>query len=215
MREKICARQKNVVLLRPENIQKDKKDMIITIARQCGCGAVNVGRLLSQHYGIPFYTRKNLMEMAAERGLSDRMADFFEERPVDSFLFSLSSYGEGPATAAQRPLQTLADMIGQENCIIIGRCGNYIFRRREDLVSVFLGGDIDSRLANIAEEEHLTPDDARDFLEHADECRAAYHKYYTGLTWGNATDYDLCLDTIRLGAERTAGMIQQYVEAVL
>ena len=53
--------------------------MIITIARQCGCGAVRVGRLLAEHYGIPFYTRKNLMEMAEERGVLDEMEAFFDE----------------------------------------------------------------------------------------------------------------------------------------
>ena len=41
--------------------------MIITIARQCGCGAIRVGKLLAEKYGIPFYTRKNMMEMAEQR----------------------------------------------------------------------------------------------------------------------------------------------------
>lgn len=66
--------------------------MIITIARQCGCGAVRVGRLLAEHYGIPFYTRKNLMEMAEERGVLDEMEAFFDEDPVDELLFSMSSW---------------------------------------------------------------------------------------------------------------------------
>ena len=65
--------------------------MIITIARQCGCGAANVGKLLSKHYGIPFYTRKNLLEMADKRGMLDEMESFFDERPVDELLFAISS----------------------------------------------------------------------------------------------------------------------------
>lgn len=188
--------------------------MIITIARQCGCGAVGVGRLLSEHYGIPFYTRRSLMEMAARRGLSERMADFFEERPVDELLFSIASYGEERTSVTERPLRTLAEMIGTEDCIIIGRCGNYIFRHRQDLVSVFLGGSLAERIANSEREEGLSRADAEEFVEHTDDCRAAYHKYYTGLTWGNAADYDLCLDTIRLGAEGTAALIEQYAASV-
>lgn len=189
--------------------------MIITIARQCGCGAVEVGRLLSRHYGIPFYTRKQLMQMAAERGLTQKMADFFEERPVDELLFSISSYGEGRTVITERPLRTLAEMLGTESCIIIGRCGNYIFRRRQDLVSVFLGGAIAKRIANIEHEQGCTRVEAEDFVEQTDDQRTAYHKYYTGLTWGNAADYDLCLDSIRLGAEATARIIEQYAEAAL
>lgn len=189
--------------------------MIITIARQCGCGAVGVGRLLSQHYGIPFYTRRQLMEMAADRGLSARMDDFFDERPVDELLFSISSYGESRASVTERPLRTLSEMIGAENCIIIGRCGNHIFRQRKDLVSVFLGGDLEARIAATAREEGISLSAARDFVEHTDDCRAAYHKYYTSLTWGNAADYDLCLDTIRLGAQATSDLIAHYADAVL
>jgi cytidylate kinase len=109
--------------------------MIITIARQCGCGAIRVGKLLAEKYGIPFYTRKNMMEMAEQRGVLDEMEAFFDERPVDELLFSMSSLGETQRALTEKPLRTLADMIGDEDCIIIGRCGNYIFRERKDLIS--------------------------------------------------------------------------------
>lgn len=189
--------------------------MIITIARQCGCGAVEVGRLLSARYGIPFYTRTDLLEMARRRGLEAAMADFFEERPVDELLFSISSYGEERTALTERPLKALAEMIGSESCIIIGRCGNHIFRQRPDLVSVFLGGGERERIAHIMREQQLTPSQAQDFVEQMDDRRAAYHKYYTGLQWGAAADYDLCLDTVRLGADATARIISDYADAVI
>nr|WP_293510891.1 cytidylate kinase-like family protein [Prevotella sp.] len=188
--------------------------MIITIARQCGCGAINVGRLLAEHYGIPFYTRKSLLEMARERGVLDEMEAFFDERPVDELLFAMSSYGESHHLLTEKPLRTLADMVGEENCVIIGRCGNYIFRHRKDLVSVFLKGSLDARIANIQAEQNLSAEEAKEFVEHVDDCRVAYHKYYTDLTWGNADDYDICLDCDRLGAEQTAAMIEHYVKEV-
>lgn len=188
--------------------------MIITIARQCGCGAVRVGKLLAEHYGIPFYTRKNLLEMANQKDVLDEMEAFFDERPADELLFAISSFGENQRLLTERPLQTLADMIGEENCIIIGRCGNYIFRERKDLVSVFLRGDRHDRVEDIQMEQNLSWDEAEEFVDHADECRIAYHKYYTGLTWGNANDYDLCLNCSRLGVERTADMIEMYVKEI-
>ncbi len=188
--------------------------MIITIARQCGCGAINVGKLLAEHYGIPFYTRKNLLEMASQRGVLEEMEAFFDERPVDELLFAMSSYGETRRELTEQPLKTLAGMIGNENCIIIGRCGNYIFRERKDLVSVFLRGDMEDRIADIEEEQHLGYEDAKEFVEHVDDCRVAYHKYYTGLSWGNADDYDICLNCSRLGMEKTAGLIEQYVKEI-
>ncbi len=188
--------------------------MIITIARQCGCGAVRVGKLLAQHYGIPFYTRQNLLQMANQRGVLDEMEAFFDERPVDELLFAMSSFGENQRELTEHPLRTLADMIGDEDCIIIGRCGNYIFRERKDLVSVFLSGNHHDRVVDIQQEQNLSWEEAEEFVEHAEDCRVAYHKYYTGLTWGNADDYDICLDTTRLGVEATAQMIEEYVARV-
>ena len=61
---------------------------------------------------------------------------------------------------------------------------------------------------------NLSAEEAKEFVEHVDDCRVAYHKYYTDLTWGNADDYDICLDCDRLGAEQTAAMIEHYVKEV-
>lgn len=188
--------------------------MIITIARQCGCGAVHVGKFLAEYYGIPFYTRLKLQEMARSRGIAEEMESFFEERPVDELLFTMSSYGETMKATTERPLRTLANMIGDENCIIVGRCGNYIFRQRKDLVSVFLRGSLPNRISEIQREKGLSRIEAVEFVEHADDCRVAYHKYYTGLTWGNADDYDICLNSTRLGVKSTAEMIEAYIDKI-
>ncbi len=151
------------------------------------------------------------MEMARQRGVLEEMESFFDERPVDELLFAMSSFGETSRGLTEKPLRTLAEMIGEENCIVIGRCGNYIFRHRKDLVSVFLSGHHDARIAEVQEEEHLSREDAQEFMEHIDDCRVAYHKYYTGLVWGNADDYDICLDTTRLGVEETAQIVEAYI----
>lgn len=189
--------------------------MIITIARQAGCGALHVGEKLARHYGVPFYTRQNLRDMAERNGMLAEMDDFFEERPVDELMFAISNdYADSTGRKHERALEILAEMIGQENCIIIGRCGNYIFRHRKDLVSVFLKGDLEQRIRNIAAEEHLTVAEAREFVQEQDDHRLTYHKYHTDLTWGNADDYDLCIDSCRLSADDTAQLIETYVGCI-
>ncbi|MBM6993878.1 MAG: cytidylate kinase-like family protein [Prevotella sp.] len=187
--------------------------MIITIARQTGCGALHVGEKLARHYGIPFYTRQNLRDMAERKGMLSEMDDFFEERPVDELMFAISSdYEDSTGKKNERPLEMLAEMIGDENCIIIGRCGNYIFRKRQDLVSVFLKGNIHQRIRNIEADEHLPYIEAKDFVQEQDDHRQTYHKFHTGLTWGNADDYDLCVDSCRLSVDDTAQLIIDYVD---
>lgn len=185
--------------------------MIITIARQCGCGALNVGKVLSEHYGIPLYTRKSLLDMAGEKGMTDEMSSFFEERPVDELMSAVTDFQSEREVVRGRFCRAFTDMVGKEDCIVIGRCGNYIFRERPDLVSVFLHGSIDLRIAAIAEEEHLSRAAAEEFVRTVDDCRVSYHRFYTGLVWGNAADYDICLDSCRLGVDATAVMIENFI----
>lgn len=188
--------------------------MIITIARQYGCGALAIGKMLGAAYGIPFYTRKGLLEMARAEGVLEEMDDFFEERPVDELLFAISALGHSEGPVHSMALDILSDMIGQRNCIIIGRCGNYIFRRRADLVSVFLKGREDERVRAVVAEQGIGMVEAREIVRDMDDSRVRYHRYYTHLQWGNSSDYDLCFDSVRLGAERSVALIRQYIEGI-
>ncbi len=189
--------------------------MIITIARQCGCGAIQLGQLLQQHYNIPLYTRKSLRAMAEEKGVLSQLDDFFEERPVDALTFAITSdYSDASVHLQDKTRNLICNLIGDRDCIIIGRCGNYIFRDNDGLVSVFLKGDVRARVKEIMCERGLTEAKARRFVENTDDCRLNYHRYYTGLQWGNAADYDLCIDNCRIEYVQTARLIIEYVSAL-
>lgn len=185
--------------------------MIITIARQCGCRALNVGEILARHYGIPLYTRKSLMAKAKEMGILDEMTSFFDERPVDELMSAISEFPFERTAVREKFRSAFMKMIGNEDCIIIGRCGNFIFSDREDLVTIFLHGKLSDRIVNAAEEENLSLAEAEDFVHTTDDCRVAYHSFYTGLSWGYAPEYDICIDTCRLGTEKTAAIIENYI----
>ncbi len=185
--------------------------MIITIARQCGCGALHVGEILSKDFGLKLYTRKSLMEKALREGMLEDMENFFEELPVDDLMDAITDYDNDRTAVRERFRKAFNKMIGSEDCVVIGRCGNFIFRDRKDLTSVFLHGDISSRINNIHEEEHIPMKYAEEFVRKTDGCRVSYHKFYTGLDWGNAPDYNLCLDSCLLGAEKSAKMIEDFI----
>lgn len=189
--------------------------MIITIARQCGCGALHVGEQLAKQLGLVFYTRQSLLDLAKQKGALAEMAYFFEERPVDDFIMALSDNAEASDDIKNRFNKAFNSIIGNQDCIIIGRCGNSIFADRIDLVSVFLKGNKEQRIANTATEEGISLSRAEQVVNDTDDCRTRYHKYYTGLTWGNADDYDLSIDCCRLGTEKTAELIAHYAKEVL
>ena len=154
--------------------------------------------------------------MAKDNGVLGKMHDFFEERPVDELMYAISAIEneEGNAETNRHSMRLLADLIGERDCVIIGRCGNYIFRNRADLVSVFLKGNFEERVKAMARHGGMSQTEAEEFVRETDDSRVRYHKYYTGLTWGNADDYDICFDSLRLGTEKTARFIEKYIEDI-
>ena len=66
-------------------------------------------------------------------------------------------------------------------------------------------GVIESMRNNIPEEK------IRNHAEHVDKQRASYYNYYTSRKWGDATTYDLCLDSSYLGIDGTVELIRQAV----
>ena len=156
-----------------------------------------------------------LIDMAMSHGMGDAVQSFVDEHPVDDILMAISDQFEASDEVKQRFCESSRDVIGNRDCIIIGRCGNSIFAHRADLVSVFLKGDFEARVQATATAQAVDAAQARQLVSDTDERRMRYHNYYTGLTWGAASDYDLCIDSMRLGHEATADIIAAYAHKVL
>ena len=154
-----------------------------------------------------------LIDMAMSHGMGDAVQSFVDEHPVDDIIMAISDQFEAYDEVKQRFCELFRNVIG--NCIVIGRCGNSIFANRADLVSVFLKGDFDTRVRATASAKSINESRARQLVSDTDERRMRYHNYYTGLTWGAASDYDLCIDSMRLGNEATADIIAAYAHKVL
>ena len=152
------------------------------------------------------------MEAARGKGLLSEMEAFFEERPVDE-LMSAITFSFEREDIQEKFCRAFRKIVGEGDCVLIGRCGNFIFRDRKDLVSVFLHGETERRIVHIMESEGLSRTEAEEFVRNTDDRRVSYHKFYTGLNWGNAPDYDTCLDVCRVGADKTAELIEEYADA--
>lgn len=188
--------------------------MIITIGRECGSDGYTVGKELAQIYQIPIYSRKELIEKAKETGVYERMPNFFSEKPVNSLLYAIAA-GEEMTDTGKIPLEALKSTVGEGDCIVIGRCGNFAFRDRADCISVFLHGAIEARIQRMMEYRGIDRKEAKRLIEKTDRRRASFQKYYTGEIWGEADRYDLCLDSARLGIAGTVQMIQEYIRRTL
>ena len=197
--------------------------VIITIGRQFGSGGRSVARILSEHYGLPVYDKKLITLAAQESGLGEQFFEQADEHVSHSFLHFL--FGSRGATShhAQSPLSNdalfkvqsdvIRNIAARESCIILGRCADYILRDDPHLISLFITADTDDRLQRYAAHDNTTPEAARPLITKSDKSRSSYYNYYAQRTWGAAENYDLCVNTSRLGIEGTAQMLIGYIDS--
>ena len=105
----------------------------------------------------------------------------------------------------------IRELAGKESCVIIGRCSNYILKDYPNVLRVFIHADWDFRMEKAAEKLSMSPKELEKYVQKVDKRKADYHRYYTGLEWTDARNYDLCLDSSKLGFERCVDEIIAYM----
>ena len=146
--------------------------MIITIGRKCGCCGDEIGHALEQIYHIPFYDRSVISELAKGYGMYDRYPDFYGETPMDTLMYTISQT-ESESVFYETPKKALTGIMEGKNCIILGRCGDYVFKDRKDKLAIFLTGDDAMRIESIAKKHGIPERQAKKLVQATDERRAA------------------------------------------
>ena len=195
-----------------------KKDIIITIGRQFGSGGKCVAEVLGRKLGIPVYDQELIMKAAQESGFS---AEFFEQSDEKRRFFSLSSIfattysSETENYMSDKGLfriqcETIRNIAAQGPAVIVGRCSDYVLRDMKNKLDVFLTSPLEKRAARVAERQGIDYAKALETVEREDRNREEYYNYYTFGNWGVASNYDLCIDSDKLGDEGTADMIIEF-----
>ena len=95
----------------------------------------------------------------------------------------------------------------------MGRCADYILRSRDDVVRVFIMGDMPTRIKTIMKRKNISEDQAKNLIKEVDKDRSSYYRYYTDQIWGEAENYDLCIDSGRIGVQGAVEVIKAYIAA--
>ena len=186
--------------------------MIITIARQCGSGGHEIGKELASRLGLELYDRKKLEEEAKKLGKLDENKEFFQEKAVNSLLYSIAvSYGA--SNPMERSFELIRELTQQNSAVIIGRCSGAIYANDPEATTVFLHADKDCRIKRVMERDDINEKKAAKLIKEVDEKRASFHKFCTGKEWGDAGQYQLSIDTGKLDISDAADMIINYINA--
>lgn len=201
---------------------------VITIGRQFGSGGSDVGKRIADSLGIPFYD-KELVELAAKKSnISYEAVKEIDERATNSLLYSIvtGSFGVKGLNAPlfyEMPMndkffiaqsEVIKELSKEGDCVIVGRCADYVLSTEEDIdvLSLFIYGSLDYRSMRVAEAMNLTMNRAKDYIQKTDKQRRTYYDYYTSREWGKMQNYDLCLNTEKIGIENAADMVINYLK---
>ncbi len=200
-----------------------KTNMVITIGRQYGSGGREIGRRLASRLEIPYYDKELLAEASKDSGICEELFENNDEKPTRSFLYSLvtgiQTHGTPSSMYMDMPLNhriflaqfdTIRRIAGSGPCVVVGRCADYVLRDLDHVVNVFLKADMEHRKER-AMERGADLGRAEEIVRRHDKERAAYYNYYATTTWGDVNNYDLCLDTGRIGYDGAVEMIIEYV----
>lgn len=198
---------------------------IITIGREFGSYGLDIGKRVAEELGLKLYDKDMLKRAAKESGLCEEIFETHDEKPTNSFLYSLvmDTYSLGYASSgyADMPLNhkvflaqfdTIKNIAKEGPCVIVGRCADYALEDMDNVISIFIHADLDKRVKKIMKVADLSAAKAKDMIIKNDKKRASYYNYYTNKDWGAAKSYDLCLDSGKLGIEGTVKAILEYVK---
>jgi hypothetical protein len=203
----------------------NKKNVVITIARQYGSGGKTIGEMLAKDLHIHAYD-KDLMRIASEEsGINESLFAKADEKVKNSALFRISrKVYQGELIPPESDNFTsndnlfnyqakiIKDLAQEESCVIIGRCADYILRDYDNVLSVFIHAPEEFCIEQAAKKHSMDLKELDKLIERTDSKRAEYYKYHTGREWTDARNYDLCLDSSKLGFERCVEEIKAYLK---
>ena len=194
-----------------EMIMDSKPGVIITIAREHGSAGKEIGRLVAERLGVPYYYKEMLAIAAKKSGLSEKYLDQINHRDEEGAMreLYLSSAPAEYAIKAQR--QALEEIAKHGSCVIIGRAADYVLRKNPHVLRVFISAPADYKIRKLGEMYGDTPAEAKKSSRKSDRNRASYYNTVSGLEWGARENYDLCIDS-SIGNEATADIIADYAK---
>lgn len=200
-------------------------NVVITIARQYGSGGKTIGQMLAKELGFSYYHREILRLASEDSGINEQLFGKVDERLKNTSLFRVAKNvynGElippdsDDFVSSDNLFNYQAKIIKQlaleENCVIIGRCADFILKDYENCLSVFVHADKAFNLARALERSSMTPKEMEKFIAKTDKYRGDFYKYHTGNEWYDARNYDLCLNSGKLGFEGCVTAIRAHMK---
>ena len=199
---------------------------VVTFARGFGSGGKEIASMLAKDLGIHCYENRILTLASQMSGLDEKLFLDINERVrgnggFTSFLRGLPRSRQYIARNEkfvsddrlfEYQSQIIHNLADQESCVIVGKCADYVLRDRQNVVSIYIEAPRAFCLERTMQKMKVSADVAAATIENTDKYRADYYKYYThGNYWTNPVNYDMTLNSEKVGIERCVKVIEEYM----
>lgn len=194
-----------------------EKKIIISLGRQFGSGGRSLGKRLSALLDIAYYDREIMDEMAKNSGMDVEYLHKNDEHAPGFFDYALiGRFGASRLFGSGQNFVMLSETIrkiaDRQSCLIVGRTADYILRNDPNLIKIFIHAPHTYRIKNVARRLAISAEEAENLIVRNDKERARFYDFFTDKTWGEAHSYDLCVDISKLGEEKTAQFLADYIK---
>ena len=193
---------------------------VITIGRQFGSGGHDIGKILAEKLGYDFYDAEIIQMTAGTTGYTPEFIKKNEEIMTNSLIYDLVNQmylnadmqDEAPKDKIfEAECQVVRNLAKKGNCVIVGRCADYVLRNSGNCLKVFFSAPLVSRIRRVAQRQNISEGEAKATVQKNEKLRADNYRYYTRRMWGAAGNFDLSLNT-DLGEEYIENCIRSAMK---
>lgn len=191
----------------------DKK--IITISREFGSGGRFIGEEVAKKLGFACYDKNIIGQIAEKSGLAPEYIRESAELSPKKGLFAYAFAGRDITGKSVEDLvyetqrKVILELAEKESCVIIGRNADFILKDRDDVLNVFIYGDLPEKVERICRLYHVSEQEAVRMMADIDKRRMTNYNFYTDQKWGKTSNYTLCLNSSQIGYDRCETIIME------
>lgn len=190
------------------------KHFVVTIGGEYGAGGPDIGKIMAETMGVDYYDRDLVDSVVAQIGVDRELVSAADNKNFVPFGIE-TTLGTRYANLSNKVIYTQFEVIkkmAQSSCIIIGRCSDYILRDTPDVVNILVYAPEEARIAHIQEARNVSRTKAQELIRQADKALHDRYTYITGTYRGDRHNRHLLIDSSVLGWQRSAKLIQAFVE---
>lgn len=189
------------------------QQLIISIGREYGSGGHEIAEELAERFGLHFYDKNLLKEIATEKNVDVNRLEKYDELPR-SVSRKVRGFSNSPEeNIANMQFEYLRKMAENgKSFVIVGRCSETVLHDYSCMISIFILADLSYKIDRISSQQGISREKAEILINRQNKKRKDYHNYYCLKKWGHSQNYDISINSSRLGIERTANILAGYIQ---